>query len=59
MGSAIMDMIHTSVACNAASFFRSSEPRFTMARVVSVRSCLVRHVNTGNCSMFDILTTTS
>ena len=30
--------ILTKVVCNAASFFKSSEPRFAIARVVSVRS---------------------
>ena len=36
----------TSVACNAASFFRSSDPRFVMARVVSVRSWLAGAIRT-------------
>ena len=30
----------TVVACNAASFFKSSDPRFAISRVDSVRSCL-------------------
>lgn len=33
--------IPTAVACNAASFFKSSEPRFAISRVDSVRSCLL------------------
>jgi hypothetical protein len=39
--------IHTSVACNDASFFKSSEPRLTIARVVSVRSCLQNYSMSG------------
>ena len=31
----------TREACNAESFFKSSEPLFAIARVVSVRSCLL------------------
>ena len=34
---------NTNEACNSDSFFKSSEPLFAMARVVSVRSCLVCH----------------
>ena len=30
----------TSVACRAASFFRSSDPRFAISLVVSVKLCL-------------------
>src|SRR6266404_5798848 len=36
----VHELERTSVPCNADNFFRSSDPRFVMARVVSVRSCL-------------------
>jgi hypothetical protein len=35
-------MKRTEDACNADNFFKSSEPRFAIARVVSVKSCLFR-----------------
>ena len=34
----VRELGRTSVTCNADSFFKSSDPRFVMARVVSVRS---------------------
>lgn len=40
-------MVRTSDACNVDNFFRSSEPRLAIARVVSVRSCLESEVRNG------------